>query len=128
MVTNIVYLLMITVTIPKIVQYPKGMKLLDMMPLGYTNDYVNLLFNTLGKEGRDPYLYYQLPIDMVYPLLFGISYSLVLAFFLKKIKSLKTPFLYFCLFPVVAGMAYYLENTGIITMLNSYPDIAGILR
>ena len=43
-----------------------GMKLLDMMPLGYDMDYINTLFETLGEKGRDIYLYNQIPVDMIY--------------------------------------------------------------
>jgi hypothetical protein len=60
---------------------------------------------------------------MIYPLLFGLTYSLLLAYFLKKLNKLKSPFTYLCLLPIIAGIADYLENIGIITMLNSYPDL-----
>ena len=99
------------------------MKLLDMMPTGYNQDYVNELFKTLGENGRDIYLTNQIPVDMIYPLLFGLTYSLLLAYFLKKLNKLKHPFTYLCLLPIIAGIADYLENFGIITMLNSYPDL-----
>jgi hypothetical protein len=59
---------------------------------------------------------------MLYPLLFGISYGAVMAYFLKKINKLNTPFIYLCLLPIIAGLADYSENIGIISMLNSYPD------
>ena len=76
----------------------------------------------LGNDGREAYLTSQIPIDMIYPLLFAISYCLVMAYFLKKINKLKTPFIYLCFLPIIAGIADYIENIGIITILNSYPD------
>lgn len=121
--TNVVYLLMLIVTIPKTMAFSNGMNLLDMMPTGYNQDYVNKLFKTLGENGREIYLTNQIPVDMVYPLLFGLTYSLLLAFFLNKINKLKSPFKYLCLLPIIAGIADYIENFGIITMLNSYPDL-----
>jgi C4-dicarboxylate transporter len=60
---------------------------------------------------------------MIYPLLFGITYTLLLAYFLKKLNKLKSPYTFLCLLPIIAGIADYLENIGIITMLNSYPDL-----
>ncbi|MFD0796289.1 hypothetical protein ACFQZJ_02365 [Maribacter chungangensis] len=123
-VANIVYVLMLTVTIPNVMEHTEGMKLLDMMPMGYDSEYVNTLFSTLGQTGRNTYLYLQIPIDMVYPLLFGISFSLLLAYFLNKLKKLKTPFLYLCLLPILAATADYAENIGIITLLNHYPEIS----
>jgi len=120
--TNLVYAFMLLVTIPNTMKFSKGMQLLDMMPTGYDLDYVNKLFITLGENGRHFYLTNQIPVDMVYPLLFGLTYSILLAYFLNKINKLKSPFSYLSLLPIIAGIADYLENIGIITMLKSYPD------
>ena len=114
---------MLMVTIPKTMEFSNGMKLLDMIPTGYDWNYVNELFNTLGENGRKTYLTNQIPVDMIYPLLFGLTYSLLLAYFLKKLNKLKSPFTYLCLLPIIAGITDYLENIGIITMLNDYPDL-----
>lgn len=94
--TNAVYILMLTITIPKTMAFSGGMDLLDMMPMGYDWTYVNELFKTLGEEGRHTYLTVQLPVDMLYPLHFGISYSLLLAYFLKVRQTLCPLFL--CLY------------------------------
>ena len=115
---------MLAITIPKTMHYSNGMALLDMMPAGYDLSYVSQLFSSLGENGRNTYLNNQIPVDMVYPLLFGISYCLLLAYFLKKLNKLKTPFTYLCLLPVLAGIADYLENFGIINLLNNYPDLS----
>jgi len=120
--TNIVYMTMLTITIPKVMRYAGGMKILDMIPMGYTPEYVNSLFNTLGEEGRFVYLYNQLPVDMIYPLLFGISSCLVLAYFLNKLGKIDSPLYYLCLIPLFSGFFDYGENIGIITMLNTFPD------
>jgi hypothetical protein len=125
--TNVVYLFMLLVTIPKTMGFSNEMKLLDMLPTGYNHDYVNKLFSTLGENGREIYLTNQIPVDMIYPLLFGLTYSLLLAYFLKKLNKLKSPFTYLCLLPIIAGVSDYLENFGIITMLNSYPDLTETL-
>lgn len=122
-VTNLVYVFMLTVTIPKTMEFSNGMKLLDMLPTGYDFNYVNELFNSLGENGRETYLTSQIPVDMIYPLLFGLTYCLLLAYFLKKIDKLKTPFAYLCILPIIAGIADYLENLGIISMLKYYPAL-----
>ncbi len=121
---NIVYALMLIVTIPEIMHYSGGMKILDMMPTGYDTQYVNTLFNTLGTVGRDVYLYHQLPLDLIYPLLFGISSCLVLAFFLNQLGKLDSWLFYFCLIPLFSGFFDYCENFGIISMLKNYPNIS----
>lgn len=122
-ITNVVYVFMLTVTIPKTMEFSNGMKLLDMLPMGYDFNYVDQLCNTLGEIGRKTYLSNQIPVDMVYPLLFGICYCLVLAYFLNKLDKLKTPLAYLCFLPFLAGAMDYAENIGIIALLNSYPDI-----
>lgn len=121
--TNIIYIYMLMVTIPKTMEFSNGMKLLDMMPTGYDWNYVNELFNTLGENGRKTYLTNQIPVDMFYPLLFGLSYCLIFAYFLKKLGKLSSSFIYLCLLPIIGGIADYLENFGIIKMLNDYPDL-----
>ena len=119
--TNAVYVFMLTVTIPNTMAFANGMKLLDMMPMGYDLNYVNTLFNTLGEIGRETYLTTQIPVDMVYPFLFGLTYSLLLAYFLKKINKQNTSSLFLCLLPVLAAIADYAENIGIIVLLQNHP-------
>jgi hypothetical protein len=121
--TNAVYMFMLAVTIHKTMEFSNGMKLLDMMPTGYELNYVIELFNSLGEIGRKTYLTNQIPVDMIYPLLFGLTYCLLLAYLLKKLNRLNTPFSYICLLPIIAGIADYLENFGIIAMLKSYPEL-----
>ncbi|RED47001.1 hypothetical protein DFQ10_101780 [Winogradskyella eximia] len=121
--TNLVYTFMLTVTIPKTMEFSNGIKLLDMMPTGYDLNYVSELFNSLGENGRLTYLTNQIPVDMFYPLLFGLSYCLLLGYFLKKLNKLNSPYIYLCVIPIIAGIADYLENIGIITMLKNYPEL-----
>jgi len=120
--TNIVYVFMLTVTIPAVMQYSGGLKILDMMPLGYDAAYVNTLFDTLGTAGREAYLYNQIPVDFLYPLLFGISSCLVLAYFFNKLGKADTSLIYLCFIPLFSGLFDYAENIGIISLLNRYPD------
>ena len=125
-ITTSIYLIMILMTIPKVMSYASGMQLLDMMPIGYNLDYVSTLFNALGQEGREAYLYKQIPLDMVYPGLFAITYSLILAYFLKKINRFKARLMYLCILPFVVGLMDYAENFGIISMLSTFPKISEV--
>ncbi|MDB4584739.1 hypothetical protein N9164_16430 [Draconibacterium sp.] len=122
-ITNVVYVIMVALTIPKTAAFAGGMKLLDMMPGGYNFDYVQQLFTALGEKGRHSYLFVQLPFDMVYPALFAISYCLLLAYFLKKLNKQKGWLIYGCYLPLIGGLADYLENLGIITLLKQFPEI-----
>lgn len=125
--TNIVYAIMLLITIPKVMKYSNGMQLLDMLPTGYNHDYVRTLLDTLGSQGREVYLHTQIPVDLIYPGLFGISYCLVMAYFLNKLGKLDSYLFYFCLIPIFSGIFDYFENIGIIAMLNNYPDNSNLL-
>lgn len=126
LITNLVYAFMILITIPKVMKYANGMNLFDMMPTGYSIQYTKTLLETLGIQGRKTYLYSQIPVDMIYPLLFGITYCLLVVYLLNKIKLIEKPIIYLSLLPIFAGLFDYLENIGIITMLNSYPDFSSL--
>lgn len=115
---------MLTVTIPRTMNFSNGMDLLDMMPTGYDFNYANELFSALGEAGRQSYLTNQIPVDMLYPVLFAVSYCLLLGYFLKKLNKFKSPFTYLCLLPILAGVADYAENFGIINLLNSFPNLS----
>lgn len=117
-----IYGLMLLVTIPKVMEYSGGMKLLDMMPSGYSNEYILKLMNSLGEEGRNKYLTIQIPFDMIYPGLFAITWCLIFVYFLKKAFPVNKHFYYISFLPVIAGISDYLENAGIITILTSWPE------
>ena len=127
LLTNLVYLFMVFITIPRVMTYSNGMDLFDMMPFGYSVDYANTLLGSLGPDGRDAYLFSQLPLDMVYPLLFGLTYSLLIAYYFHKLKWFDKPIFYLSLLPILAGGFDYLENIGIITMLTGYPDVSSFI-
>ena len=122
-----IYTLMLTITIPEIMAITGEMKILDMMSTGYSPKYVNDLMSTLGETGRNLYLYHQIPLDMVYPLLFGISNTLIIIYLLKKAKIFEIKLFYLCFIPIIAGVMDYSENTGIIMILCHYPNNPDIL-
>lgn len=124
LLTNLVYTFMLTVTIPKVMSFSGGRELLDMIPTGYQPDYVAGLLTALGEQGRHAYLFNQIPPDMIYPFLFGVSYCLLFAFILKKLNKTDGPFFWFCFLPLFAGIFDYCENIGIIALLTSYPDFS----
>ncbi|WP_348823011.1 hypothetical protein [Flavobacterium aestuarii] len=121
---NIVYSVMLIVTIPEIMHYSGNIKILDMMPAGYDTEYVNILFKALGTSGRNAYLYHQLPLDLIYPGLFGISSCLVLCYFFNKLGKLESSLFYLSLIPIFSAIFDYAENIGIINMLKDYPAIS----
>lgn len=120
--STLVYFLMMTFTVPDLAGIANGMKILDLMPEGYDKQYVDSLFTALGENGRHAYLYYQIPLDLIFPLLYGVGFCLLFAFFLRKINQLTSPFFYFSFLPLIAAISDLIENIGIITMLTQFPN------
>ena len=118
-----VYLLMILYSIPLVSGYAPEMVLFDMSPTGYTYDYAISLLLRLGTEGRGLYLSRQLPLDLVYPLSFGISHALIICWLLDKAGATSPLASYTCLLPVAGCFLDYSENIAIISMLTNYPSI-----
>lgn len=121
-ITMLIYTVMLVVTIPLVMSKAGGMKLLDMMPMGYTFEYVSSLMVALGTEGRFAYMFYQIPFDMIYPGLFGITWSLVFVYFLKKAGKHASWLFLIAFIPFISAIADYLENFSIITILSTWPD------
>ena len=126
-ITNSLYALMLLWSIPAVQDFSNGLALLDMMPTGYSEEYIARLFAALGPYGRKAYLYWQLPIDMVYPFLFGVTYYMLLIWVLTKLRLLHTFWTNFVYLPLIAGFFDYSENIGIILLLNSYPEMPPFL-
>jgi hypothetical protein len=114
---------MVFVTIPEVMAFADNMKLFDMSPMGYDPAYAQELLTQLGPDGRHTYLTRQLPLDMIYPGLFAITFSLLLAYCLDRINALRKPWQLFCWLAVLGGLFDYGENLSVIQMLQSYPSI-----
>ncbi len=126
-VTNIVYAMMLMITIPNTLLFSNGMNLFNRMPFGYDFDYANALLKTLGSDGRKFYLLFQIPMDLVYSILFGLSYCFMIGYFLKRVNRINSISYYLCFVPVIAALAEYLQILGIITLLKKYPSTSQFL-
>lgn len=124
LITQIIYFLMLFYTIPNVMNYANSMKLLDMQPTGYSAEYANTLFDNLGADGRDSYLFRQIPVDMIYPFLFIITYSLLLTYLFRKSFNPESKIHSLNIIPFFGGLFDYLENIGIIIMLSIYPSFS----
>jgi len=125
--TQIIYFLMLLYTIPTVMSYANGMKILDLMPTGFSADYAKILFDELGIVGRDYYLFRQIPLDMIYPLLFAVTYSLLLTYLFKRSFETESKLQFLSIIPLFGGFFDYMENIGIIIMLSIYPIFSSML-
>jgi len=121
--TMTVYIAMLTYSIPAVSIFAPEIPIFDLSPLGYSFNYANELLTILGPEGRNLYLYTQLPFDFIYPGLFSITYSLLLIWLFGKTFNVNSKIYYFALIPFLAGIFDYVENIFIIKMITSFPDL-----
>jgi hypothetical protein len=77
--------------------------------------------DNLGEEGRNTYMFLQIPLDLLFPPLFAITCSLLLAFLFQRGFNTRSKIRIFVLIPMLAGLFDYLENIGIIILLKAYP-------
>ena len=122
----IVYFAMLLYTIPQVSAYAPGINLFDLSPTGYSFEYANKLLDTLGSDGRELYLYRQLPLDFIYPGLFAGSCSLLLSWLFLKTQKTNSKLFYCSYIPVAAGLFDYFENVFIVSILTSYPNVSEV--
>lgn len=119
-----VYLTILFYSIPKVTAAAPDMKLFDVSPSGYTSEYAESFLTAIGADGRNLYLFLQLPLDFIYPGLFILFYSALFAWTLKKIFAPESKIYYALYLPVFAGLFDYAENILVILMIKAYPKIS----
>lgn len=124
---GVVYAVMLTVTLPELTARSGGLPMFDLSPLGYDAAYAHTVLERLGSEGRQFYLFRQLPLDVAYPALLALSLAGLWRFLLRW-SGLETPgrgALAWCAV-AVAGLDYA-ENAAVAAMLLSFPDESAAL-
>lgn len=91
--------------------------------LNYNYEQVNTLFNKMGREGRDIYHFMAGKVDMIYPIVYGVFFVLLLASLLKKLFSKKSKIIVLSFLPLVGALFDYLENFNTLKLLNKFPNI-----
>ena len=98
-----------------------GANILDF-EFGYTYEEAYGILTALGVEGRIFYLTKISPIDFPFPFTYMLFYAGWIALLAKHTLS-KEWCKYLLLVPVLAMLFDWIENIGIITMLNNYPNL-----
>ena|SRR5687768_13789179 len=89
----------------------------------YTQEEVLTDFEKLGQEGRVLYTVMVGHIDMVYPMIFGFLFVLILAYLLRNITHPQSNWMFLALFPLLAIFFDYLENFNTLHLLKTFPNI-----
>lgn len=123
-ITNSILMIMITWSLPQLVQHADGLAAFDMRPTGYHYLEAMALLDALGKDGRKFYLNTQLVIDLFYPLGFMIAYALCCLWLFQD----KGRWVYVgyggAALAVMAGLCDWTENYYIAHMLHAYPGVS----
>ena len=127
---NIVILLLLfllanLVVVPAI--YPK-FQTLDTL-ISYTPHEAYQLITSYGDQGRQTYLLIELTLDLVYPFISALMFSLAILYSFQRALPAH-PWTYkLALLPFAVMIADYIENACIVTMLLAYPRLLpGIAR
>jgi hypothetical protein len=117
------YLLTNFVIVPAI--YPK-FQTLDTLS-SYTPHKAYDLISSYGEQGRQSYTIIELTLDLVYPLITAMMFSLMILYTFKRAFPGVEWVQYVSFAPYVVMVSDYLENVFVVTMLLSYPrDLVGI--
>lgn len=109
--TAVICLVMNLILIPAIERGTGGMRCFDMNFL-YSADDARLFLQTLSSEGKNTYLYNQLPLDFFYPICYGCFFIFALVKLQKKLNI-------FALLPLLLAAFDYAENICIEVMLRA---------
>ena len=92
------------------------------LEFSYSPDKVYQMIETYSEEGRTLYIKSTLGIDVPYPVIYTITYILLLLLLFKKVFPTNERIHPWALLPLIIFVADMLENTGIILMLKNFPE------
>lgn len=107
--------------------YPK-FQTLDTLP-SYTPDKAYELISSYGEPGRQYYAVIEMTLDLLYPFVTALMFSLITLYTFKRTFPSNPSVLYLALASYAVPVADYLENTCIVVMLLTYPrEIISLAR
>lgn len=92
---------------------------LDLVIPTYSVEYAHQSMADYGAAGRSVYRLIELTADVIYPLIYGLAFALLIAFFWSRIAPRLR---WLPLLPLAVVVFDYLENIFIVTLLSSFPD------
>lgn len=122
---SVVFAVMHWITLPELRSIAGGLAIFDLMPGGYDIDYARMLLGALEEQGRAYYLYRQIPLDMLFPLLYAPALALLIRWLLALLGDEQSPWRFASWVAVAAAAADYLENLCTTLLLVQYPDLSG---
>ena len=119
-----VYLLMANYSKPLVVSSVPTMQSFEQSSSGYSVQDVRYFLEAIEAKGRADYLGIQIPLDFLYAVFFALAYTHVLLWLFGQSFRRGSRIFRLSFVPLVIGTLNCLENTAVIKMINSYPDIS----
>lgn len=94
------------------------------LKFGFTPDEAYNMLKAYGEEGRKYYFFAESIIDIIYPLIYTCTNVLLLSYVFKKGFASNSFIQQLNIFPILATIGDFMENAGIISMLNAFPERA----
>ncbi len=119
-----VYLLMANYSQPLVVSLVPTTQSFEQSTSGYSVQDVTYFLESIEAKGRADYLGIQIPLDFLYAVFFALAYTHVLLWLFGRSFKRGSRIFRLSFVPLVIGTLNCLENTAVIKMINSYPDIS----
>ena len=94
------------------------------LKFGFTPDEAYNMLSAYGEEGRKVYFLIEACIDIIYPIIYTITNLLLLSFVFKRGFPADSFIQKLNILPLLVIIADLAENSGIITILNAFPERA----
>ena len=95
---------------------------LDLFVPTYSVETAHEMVAAYGEAGRAIYRNIELTADVIYPLVYGLAFALLIAFLWKKAAPHQSWARYLPLLAFVTVICDLLENSMIVILLSSYPE------
>jgi len=95
---------------------------IDLSIPTWTPDQGFALIESYGEAGRKLYRTIELTADVVYPLVYGFAFALLITFLVRKMAPTNKWLPYLAFLPLLGMLFDYAENVCIITLLSTYPQ------
>lgn len=108
-----------------LVMYPQisqNLQPLDVQ-FGLTAEIVSSFLGAIGESGRSLYFLNELTLDMLFPVVYGLAYSLLIVQLVKAGGLETTRLKYLACLPLVLAGSDVLENIHILLAIHHFPEL-----
>ncbi len=119
--TQLIFGFLILPKMQTIIDPKGGTPVLDLR-FGYSSQKAYEVLDIFGQNGREAYFFTEAFLDVLYPIVYSIAFTLILSLFFQKSYSKNHYFQKFNIFPLFVGIADLFENTGILILIANFPN------